>query len=64
MISQEKIAKEIGISQGHLSRFLSGESRGNPTAKTIAKIVGLDWWEVSMIDGDVLRDKLEAAIEG
>ena len=64
MATQEKIADKLGISQGQLSRFLSGESRGKNSARKIADLTGINWLECFEIDGEDLRQKLDDSVMG
>ena len=42
--SQESVAKDCGISQGHLSAIENGVRRPKPeTAKKIASVLGFPW---------------------
>lgn len=43
-LTQEQLAKKIGISQNYYSLLENGERRPSPnTAKKIAKVMGFDW---------------------
>lgn len=46
-LTQEELAKIVGISQNSISRFETGESIPKPViAKKIAKILCFEWWKL------------------
>ncbi len=63
-MTQNEIAKLVGVSKGHLSMILTGSYRdgmGKATAKKIAHHVSLPWNEIIAMDHHQLRKLLDEA---